>query len=289
MRNALLIFAAMAGLVAAAVPGTGASGRAAAAAPSCGGVAIPKPTGGNWVCRVDDEFNGSTLNTSMWTPLNTAVVGNHPGQECDAPSALRVANGTLVISATRNPKITKCGRYASKYVSGGIMSTFAQTYGRFSMRASFPAGKGFQPAFWMLPQNPNQPAGYTYGEIDVAENYGYKPDTVSANVHYVNTPNRVAGQVCTVPGATSGYHTYTVQWTPQTLTFIYDNTTCWTTTWTPNPRYTPRGSVAPTPFNQPFYLIINLAIGDYRTGRNQPDRRTPFPSAMGVDYVRVWS
>ena len=134
-----------------------------------------------------------------------------------------------------------------------------------------------------------QKAGYTWGEIDVAESYSYKPDMVSANLHYVNTPNRVAGQACDAAGAATGYHTYTVQWTPQTLTFIYDNTTCWTTTWTPSARYAPKGSVAPTPFNQPFYLIINLAVGNYQTPRNQPDRRTVFPTSMEVDYVRVWS
>ena len=52
-------------------------------------------------------------------------------------------------------------------------------------------------------------------------------------MHYVNTPNQVAGVACDVAGATTAFHTYTLQWTPQTLTFFYDNTTCWTTTWTP--------------------------------------------------------
>lgn len=262
---------------------------ASAGAPTCGGVAIAKPTGGTWACTVDDEFSGTALDTTTWTPLNTAVVGNHPGQECDDPNALTVADGVLIISATRNPKITKCGRYSSKYNSGGVTSTFAQTYGRFSIRAMFPAGKGFQPAIWMLPKNPMGPAGYSYGEIDVAESYSYKPDVVSTHVHYVNTPNQVAGVACDVAGATTAFHTYTLQWTPQTLTFFYDNTTCWTTTWTPNSRYTPRGSTAPTPFNQPFYVIVNLAVGDYKTPRNQPDRRTQFPATMYVDYVRVWA
>jgi beta-glucanase (GH16 family) len=114
---------------------------------------------------------------------------------------------------------------------------------------------------------------------------------VNANVHFVQTPTSKTGggKACDVPTATTAYHTYTLEWTPQTLTFIYDDATCWVTTWSPMSRYAPRGSTAPTPFDQPFYLIINLAVGDYHTPRNQPDRRTVFPAVMSVDYIRVWS
>lgn len=272
--------------------GAGATGTAVAratVAPTCGGVTIAKPGGGTWTCTADDEFNGTALDATSWTPLDTAVVGNHPGAECDEPSALSEGNGVLAITATRYTTSVKCGRYSSRFYSGGITSTFAQTYGRFSFRAMFPSGKGFQPAIWMLPQNPNQPAGYTYGEIDVAESYSFKPDVVAAHLHYVKTPNRIMGMACNVTGATTGFHTYTLEWTPTTLTWIYDDTTCWTTSWIPDPRYTPRGSTSPVPFNQPFYLIVNLAIGNYQTPRNQPDRRTAFPVQMLVDYIRVWS
>jgi beta-glucanase (GH16 family) len=178
-----------------------------------------------------------------------------------------------------------------KYTSGGITSLgkFAQAYGRFEMRAKFPAsGIGLQPAFWMIPANPKSTGRYEYGEIDIAEAYTMRADSVGAHLHYVTTPGTAgAGMRCSVPGSQTGYHTYTLEWTTTTLKFVYDGKTCWQTGWKPKAGYG-GGRVAPAPFDQPFYVMVQLAVGGPKTPDNVPKQQTVFPANMYVDYVRVW-
>ena len=71
------------------------------------------------------------------------------------------------------------------------MSKFAQTYGRFLDSGDVPVRQGIPARLLDAAAEPQRPAGYSYGEIDVAESYSYKPDVVTTHVHYVNTPNRV--------------------------------------------------------------------------------------------------
>jgi hypothetical protein len=72
------------------------------------------------------------------------------------------------------------------------------------------------------------------------------------------------------------------------MKFVYDGWTCWTTTWQPAAPWAPAGATAPTPFDQPFYLMVELALSTPATPTNQPNATTPFPSIMTVDYVRAW-
>jgi beta-glucanase (GH16 family) len=157
------------------------------------------------------------------------------------------------------------------------------------MRAKIPAGVGFQPAFWMLPQTPYGSRGYSYGEIDVMEAWGTFPGIASPHLHYVSTPGTpMSGNYCLVPTSATAYHTYAVEWTSTRMTFTYDGRTCWSTGWKPIAGYQPAGSAAPAPFDQKFYLIVNLAMGGATTPTNRASVLTRFPATMSVDYIRAW-
>ena len=147
---------------------------ASAGAPTCGGVAIAKPTGGTWACTADDEFSGTALDTTTWTPLNTAVVGNHPGQECDDPNALR--------SPTVRSSSARRGTRRSPSAAGIRPSTTvaASRRVRADLRSlldpgDVPGGQGLPTRILDAAEESDGPAGYSYGEIDVAESYSYKP------------------------------------------------------------------------------------------------------------------
>jgi beta-glucanase (GH16 family) len=257
----------------------------------CGANHIAKPGGGDWTCTFDDEFSGTSLSSTRWTAMETATDGFSGGQECDRSQNVSISGGTLVLSATRLPSTVTCGHRTTSYASGMISSQgkFAQAYGRFQMRAKFPHGIGFQPAFWLLPENSRGTGRYEYGEIDIAEEWGNYPQFVDPHLHYVATPDSPAGgMTCTIATNATAFHTYTLEWTPTQMRFIYDKSTCWTTTWLPQADYAFPGAQPPVPFDQPFYVIVQLAVGGAKTPGNEPLPTTPFPAQMDVDYVRVW-
>ena len=300
MRSRLLASAAAAvalvGVCAVGGP-VGATSKPATAHPAaakpapCGGEVVHKSTGGTWTCTFNDEFNGTYLNPAWWTVVNTAQISARGGQECNTSKNVREAGGYLQITALRTAPDTPCGRYTTDYSSGMLMTLghFSQTYGRFEIRAKFPAGSGFQPAFWMLPEDPKSGPAYEYGEIDVVEAYSHIPSRVAPHLHFVGTPGTPGrGVRCSIPTSQTAYHTYAVEWTPSLMTFIYDGQTCWSTTWRPKLGYAPPLAAMPKPFDQPFYVIIQLAVGGKKTPTNRPKPNTPFPAVMNVDYLRVW-
>jgi beta-glucanase (GH16 family) len=250
--------------------------------------------GGYWHCAFDDEFSGPSLDTSKWTAMDTAGTPNgfHQGPECYRPGNVAVSNGALLLTAGKSPSSFACGPgFSTPYTSGMIttLGKYSQTDGLFEMRAKFPPGVGFQPAFWMLPVNPNHNGQYSYGEIDIVEAYGSNPGYVSPHLHYVTTPgDALSGANCYVLAPKLNYHVFQLRWSATQMKFTYDGVTCWQTSWQPAPPYAAVGSVAPTPFDQPFYIMVELALSGPQTPTNQPNGSTPFPSTMTVDYVRAW-
>jgi beta-glucanase (GH16 family) len=259
---------------------------------SSGGCGPPlvKRDGTPWVCTFDDEFDGGSL-SPVWTRVTTATTGFRGGQECNQASGVDVRDGLLVLTASRSPSPRACGRYTTDFDSGMVWTkgTFAQAYGRFEMRAKLPDGLGLQSAFWMLPANPRGTGRYEYGEIDIAEKWGNYPNFVDPHLHYVRTPDSPAGgAACKIADSAAAFHTYALEWTPVRMRFDYDGTTCWSTDWQPQAGYAPIGAQPPVPFDQPFYLILQLAVGGAKTPANVPTASTHFPVSMEVDYVRVW-
>jgi len=258
-----------------------------------------------------DEFSGNSLDTSRWgyQTGNGFMAGsdyvagwgnNELEYYTDRASNVSVQGGNLVITA-RKEKITgPTGSTTGTFdwTSGRIRTAgkFSRAYGKFEIRAKFPRGKGFWPAIWMLPEEPSPYASWAAnGEIDIAEGWGSKPTELAQTIHYGGVwPNNVyKGETVTFPngGTMDQWHTYAVEWTPGKIQWFIDGTlTSEKTQWW-SAKNNPPSSDAdlnawPAPFDRPFYLLLNLAVGGNFDGN--PDATTPDQGQMLVDYVRVY-
>ena len=252
---------------------------------------LPRAGGGTWECSFNDEFDGTSLDRTKWTPELTADGRHDGGHECfvDDPDNISVSDGSLRLTVRKEAAPIECASAGSSDYTSGMVSTvpgpgvgFAQTYGRYEIRARVTGAKvkGLQEAFWMYPVTPiaSWPAS---GEIDIAEIYHQNPDRAIPYVHYNNwTDPNVTNNYCLIDDI-SKFHTYVLEWTPQSIKIIYDGNVCIDDPWQP---FFPQSGRQP--FDQPFYLILTQALG---IGSNAFDPvNTPLPASTVVDYVRIW-
>jgi beta-glucanase (GH16 family) len=294
-----LLMASLALLVPASVgPGEGTSAASApspalAAASGCGTQQIPKPGGGYWACSFADHFSGTALNTAKWARMVTAESGFKNGPECylATGNSVRVANGALVLTVARTAASFRCdsprGDYISQYTGGSISTyrKFSQTYGRFEIRARFPAVTvpGLHSAIWLWPQAQTYGSLWpSSGEIDVGEFYTTYPDRVIPAVHYLGDaldPNKL-NNYCYVTRP-QDFHTYRLTWTAQAIRIEYDGKLCLL-----NDNWRPLLQSKPQPFDHPFVINLTQSLG-ILLNAFRPNE-TPLPASMYVDYVRVW-
>jgi beta-glucanase (GH16 family) len=220
-----------------------------------------------------DDFSGSGSPQNWKFDVGGYGFGDKQLQWNGEANAQLSAHDGLAITATKGGGGEECWYGACQYTSAKIETTFAQQYGRFEARIKLPGGTGLWPAFWMVPAaaaaNPGMP-----GEIDVIEVNNSNPFLVSGYEHDANTHNYRAAKVLTVP-ASSSFHTYGVDWTPSGITWTLDGQ--------------PYGHISAYPnwpFDQPFIMILDLAVGGSWPG--SPDASTKFPAQMDVSWVRVY-
>ena len=234
-----------------------------------------------------DEFNGTALDTNKWVPLEGIINGTELQYYTGSTQNVYVSNGVLHIVARQQ----STNGYA--YTSAQVMTTglFWKTYGRFEFRGKLPMGAAFHPAFWMLPEN--SPYGHwpNAGEIDVMEQPGFEPTEVTGTIHFGNNNsfdmysyNFSGGQSIT------NFHVYRVDWTTNSMSWYIDGFRYQTqSNWFCNVGNTGSTYPYPAPFNVPFYLIIDLAIGgSYLNNPSTNLINSMLPNEMQVDYVRVW-
>jgi beta-glucanase (GH16 family) len=192
----------------------------------------------------------------------------------------RVENGRLVIEARKED-------YAGqRYTSASLNTLGKQAFerGRIEVRAKIPTGTGSWPAIWMMGTDITTVGWPECGEIDIMENVGYEPDTIYATVHTpgsVNDPGKVVkGGHIAVPSPYGDFHVYAVEWREDRLEFSCDGTTYFT--YRKDGRYPSYWR-----FDQPFYLLLNLAIGGNWGGAHGIDD-TIFPLRYEIDYVRYY-
>lgn len=235
-----------------------------------------------------DQPDGSPPNPSRWTyDLGGSGFGNHELQTYTTRTEnVHIENGMLVIEARREDFAGQDG-LTRAYTSARLKTSglFSTRHGRIEARLKIPTGSGMWPAFWALGQDITQSGWPQCGEIDVMENIGREPTVVHATVH---GPGYSGGQGLGAPyqlpsGAAfaQDFHCYSVDWHPQRMTFQVDGHTYHEVT----PEKLPTG--APWVFEQPFFLIVNLAVGGDWPG--PPDATTQFPQRMWVDYVRCYA
>ena len=253
------------------------------------GPTLRKPGGGYWRCSFDDEFNGTSVDQTKWRIQETSWNGFHSGPECfmDRPGNVAVSGGALQLTARREAHGFTChapnNPYGTQFTSGMLTTygKFAQAFGRFEIRAKMPAAKikGLQTSFWLWPVDPFRYGLYpASGEIDMAEEFSLHPDRVIPYIHYYSTLDQVTNNYCLVPNV-ADFHNYTLEWTPDAITILFDGVVCLRDEWNT------LGMQRPKPFDQPFMLSLTQALG---IEGNAFDGSTPLPATTTVDYVRIW-
>jgi beta-glucanase (GH16 family) len=280
-----------------------ASSASAATPPDCGGQQPPpKPDGSTWTCTFDDEFDATTgdaaaLNTSRWTPQETATSGyttGWPYVACyvNSPDTISVSDGALHLTVRRDAQPPGCGGYPTPYTSGMVSTTgkFSQTYGRFEVRAKLPpvTVAGLQETLWLWPVDDKRYGSWpASGEVDFSEFYSQYSNLDIPYIHYdydktttdkATNTNVVTAYNCTID--ISQYNDYTVTWSPGRFRIRINGTTCLTD------NYVPSNVSPPAPFDQPFFISLTQALG-VGTNAFNPST-TPLPATTSIDYVRVW-
>lgn len=184
-----------------------------------------------------------------------------------------IANGILTISANRaDPTRVQPFVKGIAYTSGCITSefTFWRTYGYYEMRARLPLGKGFFPAFWLLPKRVAWPP-----EIDVFEASGVRPSDVHVGVL---GPEHQGGANTWIKGViqiAEGFHVYGLDWNPESIAWFLDGREVWR---------------QPNSIREDMYVLANLAVGNRDPNFiPNPDSSTPFPGRFEIDYIRVYA
>ncbi len=234
-----------------------------------------------------DDFETEGLpDPAKWRyNVGAGIWGNQESQYYTASRAenARVQDGRLVIEA-RQEKWK--GR---RYTSARLVSTQEWLYGRFEASAKLPSGIGTWPAIWMLPDLPKYGGWPLGGEIDIMEHVGHDPDRVHSTVHTKAFNHRIGtpkGASVMVPAARSDFNLYAVEWTPAEIKGFVNDTHYFTFE---NERL--QNSDADErqwPFDHPFHLILNLAVGGSWGGQQGIDPDI-WPQRMEVDFVRVYS
>lgn len=248
---------------------------------------IEWPDDPQWQQVWGDEFQyQGAPDASKWTfEIGGGGWGNQEAQfYTDRRDNARVDGENLIIEAKKE---TYSG---NSYTSARLNSRETWTYGRYEIRAKLPAGRGTWPALWMLAENDTYGDQYwpDNGEIDIMEHVGYEEGVVHATVHteaYNHLQGTQRGDSKTVPTATSEFHVYAMEWTPSEIRAYIDGDLYFRFA---NERLsTSSANYAEWPFDQPFFLLMNIAVGGTWGGAQGIDD-SAFPQTMEVDYVRVY-
>lgn len=193
-----------------------------------------------------------------------------------------IQDGMLVIRAKQE---TLMGR---DYTSARVNTQFKGdwTFGRFEIRARLPNTQGIWPAFWLLPSRARYGGGAAGGEIDIMELIGSEPGRAYATLHFGKPAERSSGFYDLPDGRafSDDFHIFALEWEPDEIRWYVDDILFhseneWFTTGKRDAKY-------PAPFDQDFYLLINVAVGGHWPG--SPDETSAFPQTLLVDYVRVF-
>jgi beta-glucanase (GH16 family) len=277
---------------------------------------VVAPVPSEWALTWHDEFDGEEIDRSKWDfdigngfydyGANQWINGWGNDEleyyTSDRKNAF-VQDGALHICAIKE-SIQGLGYTSARLKArkGDGSELFNQTYGRFEFRAKLPVGKGLWPALWLLPQHEAYGQWAASGEIDVMEAIGQEPDRILGTLHFGSRwpANAKAPHTYILPGTQSiaDFHIYAIEWEPGEMRWYVDGVHIATQAfwWSCSKLESPgRGlnpgaetdlSPWPAPFDQPFYPIMNLAVGGTLTGN--PDVATIFPAEMTVDYIRVY-
>ena len=250
-----------------------------------------------------DEFDGDALDRTKWNyelgnwkldadgNYITNGWGNNE-QECYTDSNASVHDGILTIAA-RKEHYTDPVQGEYEYTSARLSSQhlFSVCGGRIEVRARCDAGKSLWPAIWMLPEDSVYGGWAASGEIDIMEGWGSTPEKLCGTIHFGDTwPNNtyLTGEYTFPDGDTTGnWHVYAIEWERGEIRWYVDDV-CYST----QKDWFSANHAYPAPFDQNFYLILNLAVGGHFDGVDgiyaDPSVFADGERHFDIDCVRVY-
>lgn len=237
-----------------------------------------------------DEFSAAQLDPETWffesgdgSQYGIPGWGNNE-QQWYLENNAALSNGILTLTAKEE------SQNGFAFTSARLLTRdrVAVRYGRIEASIRLPGGQGVWPAFWMLPQDFAYGGWAASGEIDIMEAVNLDAsggNNIVGSIHYGGEfpENVYTSEWTTVSGSATGeFHEYAIEWDANEIRWyvddvLYSTKTSWYST----------SAVYPAPFNQPFYILLNVAVGGNFPG--PPNASTVFPVTMDVDYVRVYS
>lgn len=274
-------------------------------------------TESGWQLVWSDEFDNTAIDRAKWNFDVDCWGGGNQERQCytDRPENARIVDGHLIITARHEnftgPALAHHMRAASADPEATTTKPFTSArmvtrgkaawhHGRIEVRAKLPHGQGTWPAIWMLPEASVYGLWAASGEIDILEAVnlgvpcaacpGGRENTILGTLHFGGQwpENALNSSEMHVPDVLAGFHTFGIIWAPGVIEWTYDGAVFarkeadqW---WSVN------SGDRLAPFNQPFHLIVNLAIGGglaEERGLGGVDE-SGFPKTLEVDWVRVW-
>jgi beta-glucanase (GH16 family) len=229
-----------------------------------------------------DDFRGTRLDRTKWRPeTGDHGWGNRELQTYTSNARNILVGADRLALTARREQVP--GRPDS-FTSARLDSRFSAAYGHIEARIRTPGGAGLLPAFWMLGADADHLPWPRCGEIDIMESLGQRePSTVHASVHGPDDhgePWQLTTSLVTDQPLADDFHTYAVDWWPHSVQMSIDGTAYASFA----PEDLPPGRS--WPFDKPYYLLLNVAVGGDWPGTPSP--ALPFPQAMQVDFVRWW-
>jgi len=225
----------------------------------------------------EEQFNAKELDLNNWNVelgdgCPNCGWGNNERQLYTNENQ-KLKNGFLVITAKKEGE-----KYTSSRITTKGKKEFQ--YGYFEARAKLPVGAGIWPAFWMLGANIDKVGWPKCGEIDILEYVGKEPHTVFTSLHTQDSHgNTINTKKTVIETIEQGFHLYAIDWNPDKIDFYVDNQLVY--------RFQPDNKTeAVWPYDQPFYFLVNMAIGGNFGGPEVDD--SIFPQEFKIDYIKVY-
>lgn len=252
-----------------------------------------------WHLVWNDEFSGKKIDTNKWDfQLGTGSQyglqgwGNNELQYYRKENAF-IKDGKLVLEA-RKENYEGCAYTSARLrtVKDDGTELFTKNYGRIEARIKMPAGNGIWPAFWLLPATTDYGVWASSGEIDILEAKGRLPNRVYGTVHFGQAwpGNKNTGGMYKFPAGETieSFHIYSLEWEPGILRWLVDGSVYYETSqWWSLGAGESEPYAYPAPFDKPFYILLNFALGGNYDGGVAPDDSN-LPAQMLIDWVRVY-
>lgn len=225
----------------------------------------------------EEHFTDQILNESNWNyELGNGCPdicgwGNNEKQIYTKKN-VKISNGNLVITVSKDDE-----KYYSSRITTKDKVEFQ--YGTVEVRAKLPTGQGIWPAIWMLGHDTDTKRWPACGEIDIMEYVGRKPHEIHTTLHtsdsYGNSKNT---KITVNKNIENGFHIYKTNWTENKIKFFIDDELVYT--------FSPEVKNEKTwPYNKPFFMILNVAVGGNFGGQDIDD--AIFPQEFIIDYIKI--